>query len=202
MRLFSAPLGELIFIGAGYALGCFSTGYYLVRWRTGQDIRAIGSGSTGSTNVGRMLGAPGFMITMIGDIAKGSVALWAALHFGVAPWGIMLVMIAVMLGHIWPAQLGFRGGKGLASILGIGIVLDYRLTLMMVGVAVLGSLCGLGKAVFLAAAVISPAVAALLGRQATEVAGLSAIVLLILIAHRANVRAFFSGRRGKKGPQA
>jgi glycerol-3-phosphate acyltransferase PlsY len=202
MQLFSATVGELICIGAGYALGCFSTGYYLVRWRTGQDIRTLGSGSAGSTNVGRILGIPGFIATMLGDSVKSGIGLWSAIHFGIAPWGVALVMIAVMAGHIWPVQLGFRGGKGLAPMLGIGMVLDYRLTLIIGGIAALGPVFRLGTASLLGAVVLSPAVAAMLGHPAAVVAGLSGIVLLILIAHRANIRAFFPGRRGRKGPQA
>ena len=202
MQLFSAPAGELICIGAGYALGCFSTGYYLVRWRIGQDIRALGSGSAGSTNVGRILGIPGFIAAMLGDSAKSGFGLWSAIHFGIAPWGVALVMIALMAGHIWPVQLGFRGGKGLAPMLGIGMVLDYRLTLIIGGIAALGLVFRLGTASLLGAVVLSPAVAAMLGHPAAGVAGLSGIVLLILIAHRANIRAFFAGRRGRKGPQA
>jgi len=204
MQLFSAPVPaqELIFIGAGYLLGCFLTGYYLVRWHTGQDIRAVGSGSAGSTNVGRALGAPGFIATLFGDSAKSGIALWSAIHYGIAPWGVALVMIAVIAGHIWPAQLGFRGGKGLAPLLGIGIVLDYRVTLIIGGIAALGPVLRLGTATFLGAVVLSPAVAAMMGHSAVEVAGLSGVIMLILIAHRANVRAFFAGRRARKGPQA
>jgi glycerol-3-phosphate acyltransferase PlsY len=202
MQLYSGPVTELVFICAAYALGCVSTGYYLVRLRTGQDIRTLGSRSTGSTNVGRILGVPGFIGTLLGDIAKGSIALWAALHFGIAPWGVTFVMIAVMLGHIWPVQLGFRGGKGLATILGIGMVLDYQLTLIIGIMALSGLFLGFGTASVLGVVVISPAVAAFMRRQATEVTGLVAIVLLILIAHRANIRAFFAARRGKKGMQA
>jgi len=204
MQLVSAPVPaeELVCIGAGYLLGCFLTGYYLVRWRTGQDIRAVGSGSAGSTNVGRILGVPGFIATLVGDTAKSGVGLWFAMHYGIAPWGVALVMIALIAGHIWPAQLGFRGGKGLAPLLGIGIVLDYRVTLIIGGLAMLGPALRLGRSTFLAAVVLSPAVAAMMGHPAAEVAGLSGVILLILIAHRANVRTFFAGRRGRKGPQA
>jgi len=202
MQLFSAPAEELIFIGAGYLLGCFLTGYYLVRWRTGQDVRTVGSGSAGSTNVGRILGTPGFIATLFGDSAKSGIGLWFAMYHGIAPWGVALVMIAVAAGHIWPAQLGFRGGKGLAPLLGIGIVLDYRVTLIIGGIALLGPVFRLGTVSFLGAIILSPAVAAALGHPPVEVVGLSGVIVLILIAHRTNVRAFFAGRRGRKGPQA
>ncbi|MBZ5497538.1 MAG: glycerol-3-phosphate acyltransferase [Acidobacteriia bacterium] len=189
-------------ICAGYTLGCFSTGYYLVRLRTGQDIRTIDSRSTGSTNVANVLGAAGFWATMLGDFAKGGLAVWAAFHFGLSPWGIVFVMIAVMAGHIWPAQLGFHGGKGLATGLGILAAFDYRLALITGGIALLGPLLGFGTVSFMAAAIVSPVVALFLDHQATEVAGLVVLVLLVLIAHRDNIRAFFDGWRGRKGLQA
>src|SRR5690242_19700244 len=64
-------LGALI----GYIFGCFTTGYYLVRWRTGQDIRELGSGSCAGRNVGRQLGKAGFFLTVLGDFWKGAFAV-------------------------------------------------------------------------------------------------------------------------------
>src|ERR1035441_2499722 len=66
---------------AAYALGCFTTGYYLVRWRTGQDVREVGSGSVGARNVGRLLGRQGFLATMLCDFGKGMLAVWGARRF-------------------------------------------------------------------------------------------------------------------------
>src|SRR5437879_3228327 len=72
--------GSCIFFGA-YVLGCFTTGYYLVRWWSGQDIRDFGSGNVGARNAGRLLGWMGFLVTLLGDSAKGAFAVWAARHF-------------------------------------------------------------------------------------------------------------------------
>ncbi|MGZ5546194.1 MAG: glycerol-3-phosphate acyltransferase, partial [Limisphaerales bacterium] len=102
----------------GYIFGCFTTGYYLVRWRTGDDIREIGSGSCGARNVGRVLGRTGFLLVVIGDVLKGvfAVALSQLLIGGER--AKLLAMVAVAIGHIWPIQLKFRGGKGVATSLG------------------------------------------------------------------------------------
>ncbi len=202
MEFFTGPSRELTIVCAGYALGCFSPGYYLVRLCSGQDIRTISSRSTGSTNVGRVLGRPGYIVTVLADGAKGGIALWAALYFGLSLWGTIAVMIAVVTGHIWPAQLGFQGGKGLATWFGAMVVFDFRLALILGSIAILGSLLGLGTVSFLAAAVVSPAIAAVLGRPEVEMAGLGILVLLVLIAHRNNIRAFLAERRGRKGLQA
>src|SRR5215212_2060468 len=106
-----------LMLGA-YLLGCFTTGYYLLKMRSGQDIRALGSGSVGARNVGRVLGSTGFIVTLLGDFAKGAFAVWAATHFTKDDRLIALSMLAVVVGHVWPAQLRFRGGKGVATSLG------------------------------------------------------------------------------------
>ena len=98
-----------------YLLGCLATGYYLVRARTGRDIREIDSGSTGARNVGRVLGKTGFGLTVLGDFGKGALAVWGARHWTHDHQLAALAMLAVVAGHIWPAQLRFRGGKGVAT---------------------------------------------------------------------------------------
>ncbi len=101
-----------------YGLGCLSTGYYLVRWRTGKDIRTLGSRSTGATNVGRTLGTAGFILTVMGDVGKGVLAVGIPLLAGLSATAGAICALAVTLGHIFPAQLRFSGGKGVAVALG------------------------------------------------------------------------------------
>jgi hypothetical protein len=102
---------------AGYTLGCLNTGYYLVRVRTGRDLRAEGSGTAGATNAGRFLGRAGFGLALLGDLVKGSLAVGAALALGAGEAGAAAAAVGVVTGHIYPVQLGFRGGKGLATTL-------------------------------------------------------------------------------------
>jgi len=81
-QLHSADWTQASWIGlCAYLLGCFTTGYYLVRRRTGQDIRELGSGNVGAKNVGRVLGWTGFWVTLAGDSAKGALAVWSARRF-------------------------------------------------------------------------------------------------------------------------
>jgi glycerol-3-phosphate acyltransferase PlsY len=112
---------------AAYGLGCFTTGYYLLKLCQGQDIRELGSGNVGAKNVGRVLGWMGFLLTVLGDVGKGAFAVWAARHFTTDERIVALAMIAVVAGHIWPVQLYFRGGKGIATSLGALLVYDYYL---------------------------------------------------------------------------
>jgi glycerol-3-phosphate acyltransferase PlsY len=110
-----------------YALGCFTTGYYLVRAVKGQDIRLLESGSVGARNVGRVLGWSGFLLTVMGDLAKGVLAVWAADRFTTDSLLPALAVLCVVAGHIWPAQLRFHGGKGVATSVGALLVFDFRL---------------------------------------------------------------------------
>jgi glycerol-3-phosphate acyltransferase PlsY len=138
LQISSLPVKELVVVLAAYVLGCLSTGYYLVRLRTGLDIRKIGSGSTGATNVGRLLGRTGFSVTLSGDFLKGGAAIGLALYFELCAGTVILVMLAVVAGHILPVQLGLHGGKGLATALGAMLVFDYRLAaivLVLTGLA-------------------------------------------------------------------
>jgi glycerol-3-phosphate acyltransferase PlsY len=116
---------------AAYLLGCFAVGYYLVRTRIGKDIREIQSGSVGARNVGRVLGKSGFIMTLLCDSGKGALAVWLVLKWTNDNRLALLAMLAVVAGHIWPVQLRFRGGKGVATSLGALLVFDYRIVLTL-----------------------------------------------------------------------
>ncbi len=113
-----------------YLLGSICTGYYLVRIRKGIDVRDTGSGGVGARNAGRLLGRYGFIITLAGDAAKGIIAVALAKYFGFSQVVISLVFVAVLLGHIWPVFLRFRGGRGVATA--IGAYLLYAPILLIV----------------------------------------------------------------------
>jgi len=181
---------ETLLIMMGYALGCFASGYYLVRWWTGDDIRLIGSGNVGATNVGRVLGWPGFLLTVLCDFSKGLLAVWLAEYFRVNPTGVVLTMLAVAIGHVWPAQLWFHGGKGVATSLGAVLMFDYLIAGVFSGLFLLlwATLRNLVLAGLLAFA-ITPLALFLLDFPLNSVFGLSALALLILVAHRKNIPA-------------
>lgn len=120
-------LDGLVLCGVAYGLGCVSAGYYLVRWRRGVDVRAQGSGVTGALNVGRVLGGWGFGVVLLWDTLKGSVAAGLAQVAGLDALGQLLVLLAVIAGHNFPVQLGFKGGNGLATAAGGLLVWDWRL---------------------------------------------------------------------------
>ncbi len=102
-----------------YALGAVNAGYYTVRLLANEDVREIGSGSTGATNAGRVLGKAAFAGVFAFDCAKGAAAVKLAKAAGLDGAALGAVAVAVVVGHIWPAQLGFRGGKGAATAAGV-----------------------------------------------------------------------------------
>jgi glycerol-3-phosphate acyltransferase PlsY len=109
----------LLWLVIAYTIGCVNGGYYAVKLRSGQDIRTLGSGNAGATNAGRLMGKRGFLLVMLFDAVKMLAALKAAaLLFPGNALVPALTMPAVLLGHIFPAQLRFRGGKGIASLVG------------------------------------------------------------------------------------
>ncbi len=193
-QLRSADWGEASCLGlVAYALGCFTTGYYLVRTRAGQDLREVGSGGVGARNAGRVLGWRGFVLTVLGDFGKGALAVWAARHFTTDDRLVVVAMLSVVAGHVWPAQLWFRGGKGMATALGALLVYDWQLA---VAFALLfgGAFAALRKTVLpgLFALACLPLVSAYLARGEAEVVGTTTLAGLVLIAHRKNLMSEFT----------
>ncbi len=186
---------------AAYALGCLNAGYYLVRLRTGGDVRDSGSGAAGATNTGRVLGSPGFVLTLLLDGLKAAVAVGAAqqLQFA-APW-CLATLGAVVAGHIWPVQLGFRGGKGVGPFL--GGLLAYDLRLLLIFGLLFGALWVPWRRFALAgltALTLLPPAAWWLGSSPESMAVLVLVCSMILVAHRRNIRNEIAQRPSGNAP--
>lgn len=172
-----------------YAIGCISTGYYVVRLVTGDDLRRHATGSTGARNVGRRLGTRAATVTLALDVAKGALAVGIAQAVaGSAVAGAALV--AVVCGHVAPVQLGFRGGRGLGPALGGMLVLDWRVALAGLAVA---AVCAAATRAFtvagLAGAVSAPVAALALDQRGTALAaGVAAAIVLAAHVRPAPVR--------------
>jgi len=183
---------EITTMFACYLLGCFTTGYYLVRWRTGQDIRHEGSGNVGARNVGRLLGPAGFVITLLLDVGKGALAVGMALYLGLRPEMVIASMLAVVVGHNWPMQLRFHGGKGIATSL--GVLLAYNSFLLAILAALMLPLLALSRNFTMSgllAFALSPLAAFLCGQENMEVVATSLLAILVLVSHQKNIREEF-----------
>jgi glycerol-3-phosphate acyltransferase PlsY len=110
----------------GYLLGSIPFGYLLVRATGGGDIRLIGSGNIGATNVARTSGWSVGVATLLLDAAKGFLAVWLTAHFSGGNIRFMMYTgLAAILGHIFPAWLRFSGGKGVATALGVFLAICW-----------------------------------------------------------------------------
>ena len=186
-------------LGLAYGLGCLASGYWLVRWWTGRDLRQLGSGSTGATNAGRVLGRAGFILTMLLDMGKGAGAIGCGLVLGLPPTWLAYALLAVVLGHVFPAQLDFRGGKGLAAGLGALAAYDWRLSALVLvfagGLALLTSQTTLS---LMAVLLTVPFQALILERTLAEAIGLALAVIVIIVAHKTNIAKAWQARPGQE----
>ena len=180
---------EWTWLVASYFIGCLTAGYYWVRWRTGWDIRTLGSGNVGARNVGRVLGAGPFTITLLLDIAKGALVVAGAIQLGLSPEALVACIVAVVAGHNWPAQLRFRGGKGVAVSAGALLAWDPFTVLCLVAIflpaiAVLRSITLSAMVAF----TLGPMAAFFCGLDKAEIAAMSCVALLVVTSHRKNIR--------------
>jgi glycerol-3-phosphate acyltransferase PlsY len=125
-----APVLPPLLIIAAYLLGALPTAYLLVRALRGIDIRTVGSGNVGATNAGRILGRWAFWCVFLVDLAKGFLPVWGVprlfptVQSGNLSLLPVLLGLAAILGHNFPPYLGFKGGKGVATSLGVVLALD------------------------------------------------------------------------------
>jgi acyl phosphate:glycerol-3-phosphate acyltransferase len=183
---------------AGYGIGCFSAAYYVVRAQRGADIRTLHSGNAGATNAGLVLGAKGFALVFILDCLKGVAAVWLA-RLVEAPLEVRAVVaFAVVAGHIWPAQLRFRGGKGIATAIGAVPAAMPWLSLHLLIVA-LGALLATRRTHWAGLAAVCALVpmATGLGLAPQVTVTFVALAGIILWAHRAELRAVLERRAGR-----
>jgi len=182
-------IDEISLIIASYLLGCICTGYYLVKFYCRKDIRTLGSGNLGARNVGRIMGPAGFIITLAGDAGKCSIVVVVASYLNYAPYIQVLMIILAIVGHIWPIQLRFRGGKGYATMVGGLVAYDFVLFIIMMAVAAVIALFTRCVTLSgLAAMILFPVVALIYSEPVSVVAGFAIIAALLVYAHRDNIR--------------
>jgi glycerol-3-phosphate acyltransferase PlsY len=190
---------------AAYLLGSLPFGYLIVRWKKGIDVRETGSRSTGATNVMRNLGFAGFLATFILDFGKGLAAVMLAsrLTAGDQRW-IAAAAVAAVAGHIAPVWLKFRGGKGVAT--GVGVFIALAPVPMALALVIFGVLVAIWRYISLGSIVATasfPALVYLLNHPSHPIVlGAAGAAALIIAKHHANIRRLLAGTEhqvGKKG---
>ena len=134
-------IAPLLTLALAYLLGSFPSGYLAGRWLKGVDIRTLGSGSTGATNVLRQIGKGPALVVFLIDVLKGTAAVLLAKALlqpdgtnALSDWWVVASGLAALAGHIWPIWLGWRGGKAVATGLGMLLGLAWPVGLACFGV--------------------------------------------------------------------
>lgn len=189
-------------LAASYLLGSIPFSYLVARQR-GVDVRAVGSGNVGATNVMRSVGKGAGLVAFVLDAAKGAVAALIAQRSGLGIAVASLAAVSAIVGHMYPVWLGFKGGKGVATGAGAFLPLAplatvvalvvFAVTLAVTRYVSLGSMLG---------AVSLAVVAALGGAPPPVWAAAASMALLIVWKHRANIQRLAAGTESRIGRRA
>lgn len=200
--MISAIIQTLLTVAIAYVIGSIPTGYLIVKHFKGEDIRKIGSGSTGATNVKRVMGKKWFFITLFLDMFKGMLPVFLAQHFTSAFAGVgllpVLAAVAVLLGHSKSIFLGFTGGKSVAS--GVGTILALNWIAAVVFGLVWVAITKTSKYVSLGSIIAiwsTPITMFLTGSPIAYVAYAVVGAIYITYLHRENVQRLIKGVENK-----
>jgi len=196
-----------LILAVAYLIGSIPSGYLIVRATEGGDVRETGSGGTGATNVSRSAGKGAGIFTLVLDVIKGAFVVFLAriLSDGLFPyadWTIALAGVLAILGHIFPVWLRFRGGKGVATALGVFLMLAP--IVVVVALALFATTFVLTRYVSLASLVaicsIAITILTLTLFDPLELPNAIAALLsagLVIFAHRANIQRLIAGSEPK-----
>lgn len=195
-------MASALFVLVAYLIGSISFAV-VVSWIFGlPDPHTYGSGNPGATNVLRTGKKAAAVLTLIGDAAKGAVALWLAQQyapqFGIGEKTLAAVALAAFLGHLFPLYFHFRGGKGVATAAGILLAMDWRIALTLVVVWVLVSVVSrYSSLAAIVAAASSPLAAYYFLGWGPMTWAVLVIAVLLVWRHRANIERLLSGNESR-----
>jgi glycerol-3-phosphate acyltransferase PlsY len=182
-----------------YMIGSIPTGYIVGSW-AGIDVRKAGSGNVGTTNVARVVGKRQGIFTLFADAAKGFVPAIVAVTLGLGTAAVAAVGMAAFLGHLYPVFLNFRGGKGVATALGVFLALApwaaAVLMVVFIGTFATTRLVSLSS---LAAAVCAPIVLWLFSCPQAWIFMSLLMTLMVILRHRGNIQRLLSGTEPRFG---
>lgn len=193
---------------ASYLIGSINSSILISRIVMGKDIRESGSGNAGATNMLRTMGKKYAVITLIIDILKGVAAVLLArlaMRFGAYPAADYIAGVCVVLGHNFPVFFGFRGGKGVATSLGVVLLLNWKIGLIVLiaalAIMVVTRYVSLGSILAAIIFAVLTVVSMLMHNELDAVKLVCALVLtgLLVARHHANIGRLISGTENKLG---
>ena len=195
------PLAILV-VPLGYLLGSFPSGYLAGRWCAGVDIRQLGSGSTGATNVLRQVGKGPALVVFLVEVFKGSAAvILARALLGAGAYGWLVAAgLAALAGHIWPIWLGGKGGKAVAT--GFGMLLGLVPAVGMACLGVFLTSLALSRIVSISSVLAAAALPLLMAGAGAPGAylGLGVVAAVMVIwRHRSNLSRLLKGEEPRLG---
>jgi glycerol-3-phosphate acyltransferase PlsY len=196
-------LSSLLLLAIGYLLGSMPNGYLAGRWLKGIDLRQCGSGSTGATNVLRNVGKAPALAVFLLDVAKGALAVLLAKSFGLNDWVQVLAGLAALAGHIWPVWLGWKGGKAVATGLGMFLGLAWPVGLSCFGLFM--AVISISRIVSLSSVVAAiglPVLMVLAGANGASISVSIVTSMLVLWRHRSNIERLIAGTEPRIGAKA
>lgn len=193
----------LIWMVVAYLIGSIAFGIIVSKLYRLPDPRTVGSGNIGATNVARSGKKSAAVLTLLGDAFKGWLPVWMALHAGMLMDVVALVGLAVFLGHLFPIYHKFKGGKGVATALGVMIAFSGWLALCVVAVWLAVFLMSrMSSLAALVAALLSPLIAwQFLSPYPMYVAVVVVMAALLIIRHQSNIQKILAGTETKFGKQ-
>ena len=190
----------IVFVIAAYLLGSISFAVVTSKLFGLADPRTYGSGNPGATNVLRSGKKAAAALTLFGDAAKGWLAVFLAIQFALPDAQIALVALAVFIGHLFPVFLRFKGGKGVATALGVLLALSGWMGLAVLATWLFMALVFRYSSLSaLTAAVAAPIYAILLGLPQEWVLACGILSLLLIWRHKSNIQNLLAGKESKIG---
>ncbi|GIQ71041.1 glycerol-3-phosphate acyltransferase 2 [Xylanibacillus composti] len=190
----------IVAIAASYLLGSITFSFVVAKWWKGIDIRKHGSGNAGATNTLRVLGKGAAITVLALDVGKGIAAVWLGRWLGDTPVIEVACGLAAIIGHNWPVFFGFRGGKGIATTIGVMATLHFVPALLAGIIAILSIVLtryvSLGSLLFTC---LTPLALWLLDYPTTYIWSALMIFAFALLRHRSNVTKLLRGEENKLG---
>lgn len=171
----------LLFVVSAYLIGAIPTAYLLARWRRGIDLRQVGSGNVGGSNLRATVGVWATVTVGLFDIAKGALPVWLARRVGLGEAEAILAGLATVAGHDWPPWLSFRGGRGMAATLGVLLVVFPIGVAWVLGALALGALLHQVALLHGLGVLTLPVLSGRLGQPVSVTWACVALVLLMIV---------------------